>query len=136
MSDPTSLRVLIVEDDYLVAEMIQGVLEEYGYIIAGRAMDGKQAVAMTRALRPDVVLMDVHLPVMDGIDASKEISLVCPTPIVVVTAYQHQEMMDRAMAAGVGAFLVKPPNESSLTQAIHKAIAHFRKLHPHGADPA
>lgn len=115
-------RILVVEDDYLVAEMIEGVLEECGFPVVGRASDGLEAVDMTVRLRPDVVLMDVHLPVMDGIEAASEIGRVCPTPVVIVTAYQHREMVEKARAAGVCAFLVKPPSRTSLAEAIQLAF--------------
>ena len=78
-------RVLIVEDDSLVSEMIQGLLEERWYIIAGRAVNGLQAIEMTQSIQPDVVLMDIELPDMDGIEAARHVYESCPTPVVVLT---------------------------------------------------
>lgn len=127
MSDHASTRILIVEDDFLVAEMIQGILEECGYTILGMATDGREAIQMTLRLRPDVVFMDIHLPVMNGLEASREILRICPTPIVVLTAYEHRELVEEARKAGVTAFLVKPPSPAGLEQAIATAKAQFRK---------
>lgn len=130
MTQTSPTRVLIVEDDFLVAEMIQGILEEAGYLVVEKAMDGREAVEMTLRLMPDVVLMDVHLPVMGGLEASREILRRRPTPIVVLTAYEHQELVDEAKRAGVGAFLVKPPTPSSLQRAISQARANLALLFP------
>ena len=128
MRAPKSTRVLIVEDDFLVAEMVEGVLEEAGYPVVGKATDGRQAVEMALRLVPDVVLMDVHLPVMDGLEASREILRQRPLPIVVLTAYEHEELVQEAAAVGVGAFLVKPPTATTLALAIDEAHANLARL--------
>ncbi len=77
------VKVLIAEDNFLVGEMIQGVAEEAGCIAVGRATDGRQAVEMTTELHPDVVLMDIKMPHLDGIEASGIIQDHCPTPVVI-----------------------------------------------------
>ena len=125
MKERESTRVLIVEDDYLVGEMIKGLLEEAGYTVVGEAADGLEAIEMIQSLRPDVVLMDIMMPVMDGIEATRLIYERCPTPVVVLTAYHTPEMVERANAAGAGAFLVKPANVCEMERAITVAIAHF-----------
>src|SRR5512139_813342 len=119
------VRALIAEDNFLVGEMIQGVAEEAGCIVVGRAMDGRQAVEMTSELRPDVVLMDIKMPDLDGIDAAEIIQDCCPTPIVILTAYDTPEMLEEASAVGVGAFLAKPPKARELNQAIVIARSRF-----------
>lgn len=121
-------RVLIVEDDSLVSEMIQGLLEKMWYVVVGRAVNGLQAVEMTQSTQPDVVLMDVRLPDMDGIEATRHIYESCPTPVVVLTAYDTPELVERASAAGVGAYLVKPPDADEIERAITIAIARFEDL--------
>ena len=121
-------RVLIVEDDSLVSEMIQGLLEERWYVVAGRAMNGLQAIEMTQSTRPDVVLMDIELPDMDGIEATRHIYESCPTPVVVLTAYNTPELVERASAAGVGAYLLKPPDAHEMERAITIATARFNDL--------
>ena len=118
-------RVLIVEDDALVGEMIQGVLGEMAYRIAGWAVDGSQAIEMTRSLRPDAVLLDLGLSDMDGIEVARRIQEVCPTPVVVLTANASQRMVERASRAGVGAYLVKPLSVRRAERAITIAVARF-----------
>ena len=121
-------RVLIAEDSYLVDEMVQDVAEEAECIVVGRATDGHQAVKMTLELHPDVVLINIKIPGLDKIEATKIIQHRCPTPIVVLTAYDTPEMLEEASAVGVGAFLAKPPKARELSQAIVIARARFGDL--------
>jgi AmiR/NasT family two-component response regulator len=121
-------HVLIVEDDPMVGEMIQGLLEDIGYTVAGKAIDGLQAIEMTQSLQPDVVLMDIKMPNMDGIEATRHIYESCPTPVVVLTAHETPELVEGASAAGVGAYLVKPSNTREMERAIAIAIARFDDL--------
>ncbi len=123
-----NMHVLIVEDDPLVAVMVRGLLEKRGYSIAGHALDGRQAVNMTQSLQPDVVLMDIEMPELSGIEAAREIAQNCPTPVVVLTAYESPEFVERASEAGVGAYLVKPPKVRELERAIIIAIARFEDM--------
>ncbi|MCG8349421.1 MAG: hybrid sensor histidine kinase/response regulator [Chloroflexales bacterium] len=118
-------RVLIAEDDYLVSEMIKGVAESIGYTVVGEAFNGKEAVAMTQSLHPDAVIMDIQMPDMDGIAAAQQISACCPTPVVVLTAYETPELLQRASEAGVTAYLVKPPQAREMERAITISIARF-----------
>ncbi len=120
-----NIRVLIVEDDFLVGETVRGVLEDVGYQIIGRAMNGIQAVEMTQTLRPDIVLMDLQMPDMDGIEATRRIQENSPAPIVALTAYDTPELVEKASQAGVGAYLLKPPNGKELERAITIALARF-----------
>ena len=124
----TQVKVLIAEDNFLVGEMIQGVAEDAGCVVVGRATDGRQAVEMTTELHPDVVLMDIKMPDLDGIEAAEIIQIRCPTPVVILTAYDTPEMVKAAGAAGVGAFLAKPPKARELGQAIVIAKARFGDL--------
>jgi len=94
------VKTLIAEDSFLVGEMIQGVAEEAGCTVIGRATDGRQAVEMTAELHPDVVLMDIKMPELDGIEASEIIQIRCPTPVVILTAYDTPEMLKEASAVG------------------------------------
>jgi len=122
------VKVLIAEDNFLVGEMIQGMAEQAGYTVVGRATDGRQAVEMTDELHPDVVLMDIKMPYLDGIEAAEIIQDRCPTPIVILTAFDTPEMLQEASAVGVGAFLAKPPKVRELGQAIEIARARFSDL--------
>ena len=122
------VKVLIADDNFFVGELTQGVAEDAGCIVVGRAMDGRQAVEMTTELRPDVVLMDIKMPNLNGIQAAEIIQDRCPTPVVILTAYDSPEMLEEASAAGVGAFLAKPPKARELNQAIVIARARFGDL--------
>ena len=125
MYNQGNIRVLIVEDDYLVGEVVKGMLEEAGYTVVGEAMDGLQAVEMAESLKPDVILMDIGMPGMDGIEATRLISQRCPTPVVALTAHEAGDLVDKASEAGVGAYLVKPPRLRELERAITIARARF-----------
>jgi len=103
------VRVLVAEDDFLVHQMVAGQLRREGYEVVGAALDGQEAVRMTEALAPDVVLMDVRMPQMDGLEAAQAIAAKCPTPVVLLTAYDAPELVERAAEVGVDAYLVKPP---------------------------
>jgi CheY-like chemotaxis protein len=124
MSMNAAKRVLIVDDEALVLNLIQRELEAAGMVVAGRAGDGRQAIELTQQLRPDVVLMDISMPDMDGLTAAAYIQAACPTPVVILSAHGDAEDLVRARVAGVGAFLVKPPRSADLARAI--LIAHAR----------
>ena len=128
MSEQKEIRVLVVEDEPLVSRMIRRLLERRAYTVAGAAMDGRQAVEMADTLRPDVILMDIELPTMNGIEAARQIQERCPTPVVVMTAYDMPELVEQASATGVGAFLIKPPDEREIERAIIIAMARFDDL--------
>ncbi|MCB0177104.1 MAG: response regulator [Anaerolineae bacterium] len=128
MKNQTYIGVLIAEDDYLVSKMIRGKLEETGYIIVGEAADGREAVDLTRAEQPDVVLMDIEMPYLNGIEAAAEIQQHCPTPVVILTAYDTPELIIKASEAGIGAYLRKPPHAKELQIAITVAMARFGDL--------
>lgn len=121
-------RILIAEDDYLVSRMISGLLDEIGHTVVGEAMNGLEAIELTRSLHPDLVLMDIKMPDMDGIEAAQEIHRLCPTPIVALTAYDNPELVQQAGKAGIGAYLVKPSSVQELDRAITIALARFDDL--------
>lgn len=121
-------RVLIAEDDVLVAKMVSGLLTERGFEVAGEAGTGKEALEMTQSLRPDVVLMDIAMPDMDGLEASTRIQNLCPTPVIVLTAYENIKLVERAADSGVVAYLVKPVGGRQLERAIIIARARFGDL--------
>ncbi|MEA3396093.1 MAG: response regulator [Chloroflexota bacterium] len=122
---PETLRILIAEDDYLVSIVVRGLLESMGHDVLGEAADGEEAVKMTCALLPDVVLMDLSMPNMDGVEATRLIHERCPTPVVMLTAYDSEQLVRLAGEVGVGAYLVKPPNRSEVERAIIIARARF-----------
>ncbi|HHV62770.1 MAG TPA: response regulator [Firmicutes bacterium] len=120
-----TLRVLIAEDESLVAMGIRAQLESLGYEVVGEAADGAEAVSLCERVRPDVVIMDINMPRMDGVEAARAISERCPTPVVILTGYSDRELVERAADAGVFAYLVKPVDEHDLGPAIEVALARF-----------
>lgn len=122
------LRVLVAEDDYLVHQMVAGQLRQEGYLVVGGASDGHEAVSLTQALAPDVVLMDLRMPGMDGLEAAQRIAETCPTPVIVLTAYDAPELVEHAAEVGVDAYLVKPPKPRELSRTITLARSRFRAL--------
>jgi len=128
MVKPEETRVLIVEDESLVGEMIQGIVEDIGYKVAGWASTGQQALEMTSHLRPDVILMDIKMPQMDGLEATRRICKSFPTPVVLLTAYESPELIQQASAAGAAAYLVKPPDAQAIARTIPLTIARFAEM--------
>jgi len=128
MIEKSDRSVLVVEDDHLVSEMIKGMILELGYTIAGEAEDGHEAVEMVRKLHPDVVIMDIRMPRMNGIEAAILIQKYFPTPIVILSAYETDDLTDKAVEAGVGAYVVKPPKALELMKAIEVTIARFSDM--------
>jgi len=120
-----ALNVLIAEDEALIGNLIQSELEEIGHRVVGRALDGRQAVEMTGELHPDVVLMDIVMPEMDGLQAARIIQESCPTPVVLLTAYDDISLVEKAGEVGAGAYLVKPSTAADLARAIAFAVARF-----------
>lgn len=123
-----NVRVLIAEDDFLVSRMIRGMLEETGYSVIGEAMNGTEAVEMACKLLPDVILMDIEMPEMDGLTATRHLLLQSPLPVVVLTAYESPELVEQASAAGVGAYLIKPPKAGEIERAITIAMGRFNDI--------
>ena len=125
MQPQKEINVLIAEDDFNVSGAIQKELEHLGYTIAGIASNGRQAIEMTQSLQPDVVLMDIEMPRMDGLEATQHIHQTCPTPVVILTAYDKPELVKLAGEAGAGAYLVKMPKAREIERAITIAAARF-----------
>ena len=122
------VRVLIAEDDALVADVLDYELKVLGMQVVGRASDGRRAVELTEELSPDVVLMDVQMPELNGFDAAHAIQERCPTPVVILTVYSGLEQTARAAEAGVGAYLIKPASAEELERAITISRARFADL--------
>lgn len=128
MTQARDVRVLIVEDEALVSEFIRHALESAGYRVAGCAADGAEALEMAQASRPDVVIMEIDLPGMDGLEVARQIQAAAPLPVVVLTAHETPELVERAGAAGVAAYLTKPPDARELDRAISISLARFAEL--------
>ncbi len=123
-----NVKIVIAEDDFLVSEMVEGELLNAGYEVIGKAVDGQEAVDLTMALKPDIVLMDIRMPGMTGLEAAGEIMGKCPTPVIILTAYENIEMVRTAGSSGVGAYLTKPLDIRELERAIIIARSRFKDL--------
>lgn len=121
-------RVLIVDDNADLRATLRSILQFMGYEIVGEAWDGTGAISLVQQKQPDVIVMDVAMPGMDGITAARKIQSARPTPIVLLTAHDTPSLLERARDAGVGAYLVKPPDANELNRAIIITIARFREL--------
>lgn len=122
------VRVLVAEDEALIRLDLVEMLRELGYQVAGQAMNGEIAVELAVSLNPDVVLMDVAMPVRDGISAAAEIISSRIAPVVMVTAFSERDTVANAAAAGAQGFIVKPFNRSDLAPAIELAVAQWNQL--------
>lgn len=123
-----SIRVLIAEDEAIPRMGLRDMLEDRGYDVVGEASDGQAAVDLARALRPDVVIMDIKMPTVDGIAASQLLAEEQVAPVVIVTAYTDQELLERATNAGVFAYVAKPFTEAQLLPQIAVALARFAEF--------
>jgi len=128
MKNNINLKILIAEDDYMVAREIRFLLEKIGYSNIEEAGDGDDAVQKAKALSPDLILMDIKMPKMDGIEASRIIQKNSPAPVVVISAHESPEMLELANEAGISAYLTKPIEEAELDRAITIAVARHRDL--------
>jgi len=122
------LRVLVAEDEALIRLDLVELLTNEGYEVVGSANDGEEAVSLARDLRPDLVVMDVKMPNMDGITAATIIGEERIAPVVMVTAFSQRELVERARDAGAMAYVVKPFDASDVVPAIEIAIGRFAEL--------
>jgi two-component system, response regulator PdtaR len=128
---PVSLgrvRILIAEDETIIRLDLRGLLERSGFEVVAEAKDGEEAVALARSEQPDLAVLDVKMPKLDGIEAARRILDERPIPIVMLTAYGHEELVARAVEAGVFGYLVKPFREHDLLPAIRTARARHEEL--------
>jgi two-component system, response regulator PdtaR len=136
MSGPTARRVLIAEDEALIRLDLKEMLEEEGYVVVGEAADGEQAIELSRKLEPDLVILDVKMPVLDGISAAERITEEAIAPVVMLTAFSQRELVERAVDAGAMAYLVKPFAKSDLLPAIEVAVSRHQQLRALAAEAA
>jgi response regulator NasT len=122
------MRVLVAEDETIIRLDLRELLERSGFEVCAEAHDGEEAVALARSERPDVAIMDVKMPKLDGIEAARRILDERPIPIVMLTAYGQKELVSRAVEAGVFGYLVKPFREQDLLPAIQAARARHEEL--------
>ena len=121
-------RILVAEDETIIRLDLKAMLERAGFEVCAEARDGDEAVRLARTMEPDLALLDVKMPKLDGIEAARQILGERPIPIVMVTAYGEQELVSRAVEAGVFGYLVKPFRETDLLPAIETARARHAEL--------
>ena len=121
-------RVLVAEDEALIRLDLVEMLREEGYQVVGEAGDGEEAVRLAGELRPDLVILDVKMPKMDGIEAASEIAKDRIAPVVILTAFSQRDLVERARDAGAMAYLVKPFAKRDLVPAVELAMSRFSEL--------
>ena len=122
------LRIVVADDEAIIRLDIREMLIDAGHDVIGEAANGEDAVAMTRALNPDLVIMDVKMPQMDGLTASKIITDDQLAPVLLLTAYSQKEIVEQAKGSGVLGYLVKPVREEQLFPAIEIAVSRFEEM--------
>ncbi len=127
-ADLPARRVLVAEDEALIRLDLVEMLGEEGYDVVGQAGDGATAVRLAQELRPDVVILDVKMPVLDGIAAAEQILLARVAPVVLLTAFSQRDLVERAREAGVMAYLVKPFQKHDVVPAVEMAVARFAEV--------
>jgi response regulator NasT len=125
---PTPRTVVVAEDEVLIRMDLAEMLTEEGYQVVGQAGDGAAAVELVEKHRPDLVILDVKMPVLDGIAAAERIATARIAPVVILTAFSQRDLVERARDAGAMAYLVKPFTRNDLVPAIEMAVSRFAEL--------
>ncbi|WP_328807931.1 ANTAR domain-containing response regulator [Nonomuraea antri] len=124
----TQRRVVIAEDEALIRLDLKEMLQEDGYVVVGEAGDGEQAIRLAAELRPDLVILDVKMPVLDGISAAERIVADRIAPCLILTAFSQRDLVERARDAGAMAYLVKPFTKADLVPAIEMAVSRHEEM--------
>jgi len=119
------VRILIADDEAIIRIGLRTMLEEMGHQVVGAAADGATAVRLAHTAQPDLVILDIRMPELDGLTAAEMISAERPVPILVLTAYSDRDLVDRAASLAVHGYLVKPARDADLAAAIVLAVSHF-----------
>jgi AmiR/NasT family two-component response regulator len=120
-------RVVLAEDEALIRLDLREMLEEEGYEVVGEAGDGETAVIMARDLRPDLVVMDIKMPGVDGLTAAERITESRLAPVLILTAFSQKDLVERAAQAGAMGYLVKPFQKTDVVPAIELAVARHQE---------
>ena len=123
-----SLKVIIAEDEPVTRKDIKEMLEEDKIITIGECGDGATAVNLARSLRPDLIIMDIKMPIMNGIEAAQMLNKEKIAPVMLLTAYSQPQLIDEARSAGVLAYLVKPINKQNLIPACYIAVSRYEEF--------
>ena len=124
----TQRRVVIAEDEALIRLDLKEMLQEEGYVVVGEAGDGEQAIQLATELRPDLIILDVKMPVLDGISAAERIVADRIAPCLILTAFSQRDLVERARDAGAMAYLVKPFTQGDLVPAIEMAVSRHEEM--------
>ncbi len=127
-AQPTPRTVVIAEDETLIRMDLAEMLVEEGYDVVGQAGDGQKAIELAEELRPDLVILDVKMPVLDGIAAAEAIAGKRIAPVVMLTAFSQRDLVERAREAGAMSYLVKPFSQTDLVPAIEMAVSRFAEI--------
>ena len=122
------IRVFLVEDDFYVREMVQAMVESIGHVVTGTAENGLDALEKIPLINPEIVIMDIRMPDMDGIEATRKLFERHPVPVIMLSAFETFDLVEKASEAGAGAYLIKPPNRHELARSIYIARARFNDL--------
>jgi response regulator NasT len=121
-------RIILAEDDSVIRMDLREELQRQGYLVVGDVGDGQSAINLTRELRPDLVIMDIRMPELDGIEAARVLTAERLAPVVLLTAFSDDELIERAREAGVVNYVTKPWRQSDLKPAIEIALARFQEF--------
>lgn len=127
-TDAERRRVLIAEDEALIRLDLAEMLVEEGYEVVGEAGDGETAVRLAEQLKPDLVILDIKMPIMDGLAAAERIAGARIAPVIILTAFSQRDLVERARAAGAMAYLVKPFQKSDLVPAVEIALSRYSEV--------
>lgn len=126
--DKKKLRILLVDDESIIRLDLREMLKEHGHEIVGEAYDGEMAIELANQLNPDLIVMDIKMPKMDGLEAISRINQNRRIPTVMLTAYSQPELVERAVSLGVFAFLVKPIKEHDLLPTLEVVLARAEEM--------
>lgn len=122
------LTVVVAEDEFLVSKEVERTARQAGFRLVGVASDGAEALELVKRTSPSVALLDIQMPRLGGLEVARRLREEHPTPVVILTAYESDELLREARDAGVGAYLTKPPDASSLLRAVEIAVARHADL--------
>ncbi|MBI6545560.1 MAG: response regulator [Cyanobacteria bacterium NC_groundwater_1444_Ag_S-0.65um_54_12] len=128
MEKKKSLRIILVDDESIIRLDLREMLEDLGHQVVGEASDGQAAIAIAKQFNPNLIIMDIKMPNLDGLEALRQINAGRRIPTIMLTAYSQPELVERAVELGVFAYLVKPIKEADLLPTLEVALARFEEL--------